>query len=44
MSPVVFPIAHHALLSALPFALPVLSLTVAVLVLALRERRRRGSA
>lgn len=35
------PLAHHSLLVALPFVAPVLALTAAVLVLAIRERRRR---
>ena len=36
------PVAHHTLLVALPFVIPVLVLTLGVLVLAIRERRRRG--
>lgn len=35
------PLAHHSLLVALPFVIPVLAMTLGVLVLALRERRRR---
>lgn len=36
--------AHHPLFVALPFVAPVLILTLGVLVLALRERRRRDGA
>lgn len=39
---VLVPLAHHALIVALPFVIPVLAMTTGVLVLALRERRRRG--
>jgi hypothetical protein len=35
------PLAHHALLVAVPFVVPVLAMTLGVLVLAIRERRRR---
>jgi hypothetical protein len=35
------PVAHHSLLVALPFFAPVLLLTAAVLLFAIRERRRR---
>lgn len=38
---VVLPVAHHAMVIALPFVIPVLAMTLGVLVLALRERRRR---
>jgi len=38
---VVVPVAHHAMVIALPFVIPVLAMTLGVLVLALRERRRR---
>lgn len=41
MTPVLVPIAHHALLIALPFFVPVVIVTLGVLALALRERRRR---
>lgn len=44
MSAVLLPLAHHALLTALPFVLPVLLLGGAALVLAVRERRRRGQS
>jgi cytochrome c-type biogenesis protein CcmH/NrfF len=37
----VLPLAHHGLLVAIPFVVPVLALTLGVLVLAVRERRRR---
>lgn len=35
------PLAHHTLLVALPFVIPVLVLTIGIAGLALRERRRR---
>jgi len=35
------PLAHHALVVALPFVLPVVILTLGVTVFAFRERRRR---
>lgn len=38
------PLAHHPLVLALPFVIPVLVLTLGVLVLAVRERRRRDEA
>jgi Flp pilus assembly protein TadB len=38
------PLAHHSLLVALPFVVPVLALTLGVLALAVRERRRRDRA
>ena len=41
MSLALLPLAHHALLIAIPFVLPVLVLTLGVTVFALRERRRR---
>jgi hypothetical protein len=41
VSAVIVPLAHHSLLVALPFVAPVLMLTAGVLVLAVRERRRR---
>ncbi len=41
MSAVLVPLAHHAIVVALPFVVPVLALTLGVAVLALRERRRR---
>jgi membrane protein DedA with SNARE-associated domain len=41
MSAVLVPLAHHALLIALPFVVPVLVLTLGVAALAFRERRRR---
>jgi hypothetical protein len=41
MSAAIVPLAHHSLLVALPFVAPVLVLTAGVLVLAIRERRRR---
>lgn len=41
MSAALVPLAHHGLLVALPFFAPVLALTFGVLVLAVRERRRR---
>ena len=47
MSAAFVPLAHHSLLVALPFVVPVLVLTLGVFVLAVRERRRRereGSA
>lgn len=34
-------VAHHALLIALPFVVPALTLTFGVAVFAVRERRRR---
>lgn len=36
-------VAHHSLLIALPFVVPALTLTLGVLLLALRERRRADS-
>jgi hypothetical protein len=47
MSAVLVPLAHHAIVVALPFVVPVLVLTAGVAALAVRERRRRdreGSA
>jgi len=47
VSATIVPLAHHSLLVALPFVVPVLALTLGVFVLAVRERRRRereGSA
>jgi hypothetical protein len=41
MSGTMVPLAHHALLIALPFVMPVLALTLGVTVFAFRERRRR---
>jgi cytochrome c-type biogenesis protein CcmH/NrfF len=41
MTALLVPLAHHALLIALPFVVPVLALTLGVAVLAFRERRRR---
>ncbi len=38
---VLVPVAHHAVWVALPFVIPVLVMTAGVLVLAIRERRRR---
>jgi hypothetical protein len=35
------PVAHHAVWVALPFVIPVVAMTAGVLVLAIRERRRR---
>jgi len=40
----IVPVAHHSLLVAIPFVAPVLILTAGVLVLAIRERRRRERA
>jgi hypothetical protein len=40
----ILPMAHHSLVVALPFVAPVLVLTAGVLVLAIRERRRRDRA
>jgi hypothetical protein len=42
MSAVLVPLAHHALVVALPFVIPVLALTLGVAALAFRERRRRA--
>ena len=41
MSTALLPLAHHSLLIALPFVVPVVALTIGVAVLAVRERRRR---
>jgi cytochrome c-type biogenesis protein CcmH/NrfF len=40
MTATLLPLAHHGLV-AIPFVVPVLALTLGVLVLAVRERRRR---
>ena len=40
--PRVILLAHHPLLASLPFVVPVLALTAGVIVLAVRERRRRA--
>ena len=42
MSAVLVPLAHHSLIVAIPFVVPVLALTFGVAVLAFRERRRRA--
>lgn len=35
------PLAHHPLVVALPLVIPALTVTLGVLVLSIRERRRR---